>query len=81
MSLSSLCHLLGSLITYIALDENPGAPGGCESGGGFGGGLGDDSECNGSEGIIFIFFPDIQNKKSYFVTKSIQIYCEKKLVW
>ena len=64
MSLSSLCHLLGSLITYIALDENPGAPGGCEGGGGLGSGVGDNSECDGSEGIIYIFFsPDIQNEK------------------
>ena len=46
----SLCPILGNLLTYIALAENPGAPGGCEGGGGLGGALGDDSECDGTEG-------------------------------
>ena len=57
MSLISLYHILGNLLTYITLAETPGAPGGCESGGGLGGGLGGDSECDGSEGILFIFSP------------------------
>ena len=63
MSLQSLCPILGNLLTYIALAEIPGAPGGCEGGGGLGGGLGDDYECDGSEGIIFIFSPNIENEK------------------
>ena len=82
MSLLSLCHIIGNLLTYIALAETPGAPGGCESGGGLGGGLGDDSECDGSAGIIsiLIFSLNIENKnKLYFVTKIVPTYCEKKL--
>ena len=69
MSLSSLYPLLGNLITYISLAENPGAPGGCESGGGLGGGLGGDSECDGSEGIIsiFLFFPRHSKRKIIFI--------------
>ena len=49
------------MLTYIALAENPGAPEKptCPPGaGGLGGGLGDDSECDGSEGII-LFFPQM----------------------
>ena len=51
-----------NLITHIALDENPGSPGGCNAGGGLGGGLGGDSECEEGEGILFIFIPKIQWK-------------------
>ena len=80
MSLSSLCPLLGNLITYIALAENPGAPGGCEGGGGLGGGLGNDSDCDGSEGIIsiFIFSQTFKTKNGILLQKLLRPTVRKK---